>query len=286
VEEIKMPAYDNHGSRSNCRERGIALFFAIFALLLLTAITFSLIFLSNTESTVNSNYREEQVAYFAAKAGIEEARARMMASDPASINASLPIVAPTTTGLPTPGIVYIVNPAAAANSVHPWDNSVNSALFPDDELCHDGYGIAFGTVTAPDVRCATSGAGGLPAAATWYTSVNSSLPFNTTANALAYKWVRIAPKLNGTVEGPGTTATSLAYNVYSTVGTASTLVCWDGVAEHVLTMANCNAMSNANATYMTNVYTLTSLGVSPAGARRMVQAEVALNPTTPFPYGL
>ncbi len=50
-----MPAYDNHGGRSNCGERGIALFFAIFTLLLLTAITRSRsFFLSNTESTVNS----------------------------------------------------------------------------------------------------------------------------------------------------------------------------------------------------------------------------------------
>src|SRR5579863_7009437 len=100
---MKMPAYDNHGGRSNCGERGIALFFAIFTLLLLTAITFSLIFLSNTESTVNSNYREEQIAYFAAKAGVEEARARMMASDPNPI--TLPLTAPTAAG----GVIYVIN---------------------------------------------------------------------------------------------------------------------------------------------------------------------------------
>src|SRR5690348_6774647 len=67
------------------KERGVALFFSIFALLLLTAIGAALIFMASTETSVNSNYRQEQVAYLAAKAGIEEARARMMASDPKSI---------------------------------------------------------------------------------------------------------------------------------------------------------------------------------------------------------
>ncbi len=264
---------DNHKmGRSTSSERGIALFFAIFTLLLLTAITFSLVFMSNTETVVNSNYREEQIAYFAAKAGIEEARARLMASDPSPITPSL--TAPTAAG----GIIYLINNAGVANAVQPW---VATNAYPDDELCHDGYGLAGLTVVAPDVRCTTE-----PTSTTYYTTVASDIPFNGTSNALPYKWVRIAPKLNGTVEGPGTTATNTTYDVNSAVGTATTLVCWDGIKELVLTVANCNAMSNANATYMTNVYTITSLGVSPAGARRMVQAEVALNPTTPFPYGV
>ena len=259
-------------SQSKCRERGIALFFAIFALLLLSAIAVSLVFMANTETTVNANYREEQIAYFAAKAGIEEARARMMAADPNSI--ALPITAPTAAG----GVIYLINNAGVANAVQPW---VATNAYADDELCHDNYGLAGLTAQAPDIRCITE-----PSSATYYTTVNSALPFNGTANALPYKWVRIAPKLNGTVQGPGLTATDTHYNVNTAVGTSSTLVCWDGIKELVLTVANCNAMSNANATYMTNVYVLTSLGVSPAGARRMVQAEVALNPTAPFIYGL
>src|ERR1700675_3703985 len=89
--------------QSKCREPGIALFFAIFALLLLSAIALSLVFMANTETTVNANYREEQIAYFAAKAGIEEARARMMASDPNSI--TLPTAVPTNLN---GQIVYIV----------------------------------------------------------------------------------------------------------------------------------------------------------------------------------
>jgi hypothetical protein len=272
TKEILMLLNDGRSAPLQFRERGIALFFAIFALLLLTAITFSLVFLSNTESTVNSNYREEQVAYFAAKAGIEEARARMMASDPNFV--TLPITAPTAGG----GIIYLINNAGLANAVRPW---LATNAYPDDELCHDGYGLAGLNVVAADIRCATE-----PTSTTYYTTVASTIPYSGTSNALAYRWVRIAPKLNGSVQGPGTTITNTTYNVNASVGTASTLICWDGIKELVLTVANCNAMSNANATYMTNVYMITSLGVSPAGARRMVQAEVALNPTTPFPYGM
>jgi hypothetical protein len=76
------------------------------------------------------------MAYFAAKAGLEEARARMMQTDPNTINATgtaLPIVAPTNAN---GSVIYIVNPGATANSVQPW--SATNA-YADDELCHDGY---------------------------------------------------------------------------------------------------------------------------------------------------
>src|ERR1700681_4361885 len=111
----------------------------------------------------------------------------MMSADPNTINGAtpLPIVAPAITGLPTPGIIYIVNPGATANSVHPWDTAANSALFPDDELCHDSYGTTFGTIVAPDVRCDSTL---LPTGTAWYKSYNSSIPFNGTSSALPYKW--------------------------------------------------------------------------------------------------
>src|SRR5579864_8624229 len=108
-------------------ERGIAMFFSLFALLLLMAIAGTLTFMASIETSVNSNYREEQVAYFAAKAGLEEARARMMVSDPNSIYASLPTTTPTALG----GVIYIVNNAGVANAVQPW-NSANA--YADTEL--------------------------------------------------------------------------------------------------------------------------------------------------------
>src|SRR5258708_39588073 len=61
----------------NNQERGVALLFALFTLLLISAIAVSLVFMTNTETSVNSNYRMERVSAFAAKAGAEEARDRM-----------------------------------------------------------------------------------------------------------------------------------------------------------------------------------------------------------------
>jgi hypothetical protein len=265
------------------RQRGIALFFSIFALLLLTAIAAALIFMANTETSVNSNYRQEQTAYFAAKAGIEEARARMMPSDPNPI--ALPTVAPTNLN---GQITYIVNPVKGGTAVQPW-NAANQ--WADDELCHDYNGdAALGlTTVAPDVRCATVN---LPATAYLSPAPTSKLPYNGTngtGTPVPYKWVRLGPKLNGSLLGPGTTITNTAYDVNAGVGTGITPVCWDGVNEWVLTVATCQQMNSANATYMTNVYTLTALGVSsdaPNAARKVLQGEVALNPTASFPYGL
>jgi type IV pilus assembly PilX-like protein len=269
-------------------ESGVALFFSIFALLLLTALGAALMFVASTETSINSNYRQEQVAYFAAKAGIEEARARAMSADPNTLvvtgNAAQPLFDPAQVAAPTTSnymIYYIVNNGAgAATTVQPW-NSSNT--YYDDELCHDGYTSLGLTATAPGVRCAAT-----TISATTYVSYNSALPFNGTAGALPFKWVRIAPKVNGSVQylvGTGATATVSTYYVNSTAG-ASTLICWDGQEEVPLTAATCNLMLNAANAPMTNVYMMTALGVSPTGARKVVQAEVALTPTPPFPYGL
>src|SRR5258707_3988064 len=71
---------NNHANE----ERGIALFMAIFALLLLSAIAAGFMFLANTETMINSNYRQSQLAYFAARAGVQEARVRIMKGCPAN----------------------------------------------------------------------------------------------------------------------------------------------------------------------------------------------------------
>src|SRR5436305_2220447 len=63
-------------------ERGIALFMAIFALMLLSAIAAGFMYLANTETAVNANYRSGQQAYFAARAGLQEARLRIMKGNP------------------------------------------------------------------------------------------------------------------------------------------------------------------------------------------------------------
>jgi hypothetical protein len=311
-------------------ERGVALFFSIFALLLLTAIGATLVFMANTETSINSNFRQEQVAYFGAKAGIEEARARMMASDPNTMfgvgQASLTcpnlnppnplfdqcqIAAPGTSAVPM--VYYIVNPGAGP-AVQPW-NAGNA--FADDELCHDGY-LNLGLVAEPpDVRCPvaalTTTTAPTGAALTYNTT--SALPFSGTAGALPFKWVRISPKVNNSISylqsAPGAPiATAAPYSVNPNpfvvvnatnvaIGPA-TLICWDGQEEVPLTITagppaitKCSdlvaqAGPSAGAP-MTNVYLLTAMGVSSTtqnAARKMLQADVALQPMEPLKYGL
>ena len=261
--------------RSRKSEDGIAMLMALLALMILTAIAVGLVYMTNTETMVNSNYRSEQVAYFAAKSGVEEARDRMMLNQPGgyyfanAIPNPLPVLAPADGNQ---GVLYILNEGAQPGTVQPW---AAGNAYMDDELCHDGYtltGVPSGTsVPSPDVHCTSSQMPGGPA---WYQTTTSQLPFNGTAAALPFKWVRVALKLNGSVQN---------YLVNAGAGIpATTPVCWNGSTEVLLNAATCKAMAPSS----TPVYLVTTLAVSSTGARKMVQAEVALNPSSPFPYGM
>src|SRR5258708_25613861 len=67
-------------------EKGIALILSILALLLLSAIAVGMMYTSSTEASVNSNFKSEEVEYFAARAGVEEVRDRMLPYNPNTIN--------------------------------------------------------------------------------------------------------------------------------------------------------------------------------------------------------
>jgi len=263
-------------------QAGVALMMALLALMVLSAIAVGLVYMTNTESQVNSNYRSEQVAYFAAKAGIEEARDRMMLLPDTSYYLNSAGLAPTL--VPTdlnPGqILYILNEGNQANSIQPWDKN---NPYMDDELCHDGYtltGLPTGSqVPPPEIHCDTSQ---LPTNSGWYQKTGSRLPFNAPVNGgpvapLAYKWVRVAVKLNNSVQ---------KYPVNSSQP-ANALVCWNGSTEVALTSLSATAAScGALKPPLTQVYLITSLAVSSTGARKLLQADVALTPSVPLPYGL
>lgn len=250
-------------------EAGVAILLVLLALMVLSAIAVGLVYMTNTETKVNSNYRAEQVAYFAAKAGVEEARDRMMLNLPGNRyfvndpNNPLPTQVPTTAN---PGVLYLLNEGGQPGTVQPW---AAGNKYMDDELCHDGYALfSAGTVIPdPGVHCTD-----LPAGSAWYKQTTSQLPFSDTAAAVPFKWVRVALKLNGSIQN---------YQVNSGLP-LSTPVCWNGSREVVLTAATCQDLTPA----ATPVYLLTSLAVSSTGARKMVQADVALNPSSAFPYGL
>jgi Tfp pilus assembly protein PilV len=241
-------------------QQGIALLTVLLLLVLLSALALGLMYMSSTETLINSNFRTEQSYYFAAKAGMEELRDRMMASNAHSISAILSNVkVPNTSGT---GIYYMFNGTA----VNPWDAS---SQYFDSELCHDGY--AGLSAVASDLPCTSAYTG----TAYGTVSLGSQLLWNGTSAALPFKWVRLATKVNGSVPG---------HMVNSAMPSAN-LVCWNGVFEQVsANTTDCNGFTAANP-----VYLVTALAASSdvhRKMRKMVQGEIGLQPAAPFPYGL
>ena len=152
-------------ARSTIRKRrpeaGIALLVSIFVLLLISVIAIALIVASGTESSLAGNYRSATGVYYAALAGLEEARARLVPKNPNSFTNT------DAAFLPSPGIPlalgqvrYITNPVATEDVL---------AANPDSE-----YAAEFGSAPLPanvKTTASLSGAGGV--------------------QGPPYKWVRI-----------------------------------------------------------------------------------------------
>jgi hypothetical protein len=245
-------------------EQGVALLLALLALMLLSAIAAGMMFMSSTETSIGSNFKASETAYFAARAGIEEARERMV-SDPA-LMAALPLLPAQ---IPPAGLTAIY---VKQNNVADADitNVVASNMVADDELCHDF--ATYGGMTHPtttNTRCTS-----LPTAGWSYTPFLSTAPFSGGSGRLDYKWVRITLKADA----------SSPYSVDGLSGNANKQVCWNGVSEVVLPTgtATCSAMSPK----ALPVYLLTALAVTPSGARRMLQEEIAQTPGPTIPGGL
>src|SRR5260370_23929129 len=141
-------------------QRGAALLIAIFALLLVSVVAIALIVSSGNDTALASNYRTSTSAYYAAIAGVEEARGRLLPGNPNY----LPLPA---SPMPLTQVVYIINPTGG-EAVAP-NNTANPATYPDNEYQQEfGVDVAARAVTiVPSV----SPVGGLPPA--------------------SYKWVRI-----------------------------------------------------------------------------------------------
>jgi Tfp pilus assembly protein PilX len=255
------------------RQNGIALVSALLILVLLSAIAVGLVLTANTESAVNANYRQERALDFAARAGIEEVRDRMASASahtlvsptctPASACLAAAPVVPSTTNN---GILYVLGGKTPA-SVTPW--TLNT-VYTDDELCHDGYGLV--TSQSSDVHCSS-----VPTGSAWYASTNSTAPWAGTGAALAFQWVRVSWKLNGSIQGyPVNVVSCSQTGVGAGCGRA---VCYNGT--HEILLETGKTACSENTPTATPVYLLTSLALNTTtGARRMVQAEVALPPPT------
>ena len=254
-------------------QRGIAMLVALLSLVLLAAIGMGLMFMADTENSVNNNYRDSQKAYFAARAGAENVRLQLAGSgslNTAAANLTMPLAAAGT------GIIYVKNPTAG-EAIDPTSAAGATLVdnpYLDDQLCWEKYtGLAALTPGTAGPCGSNSQSSQLMSSSTAFSTI--TLPTSPGINgpdALPFKWVRITNKQN--LIGPlNKTVNGAALN--------GVQVCWDGGKEVTLPAGtpSCDALTpNAMP-----VWELTSLAVTPKvgqspGARRMVQMEVALNP--------
>ncbi len=183
-------------------ERGVALIIALLVLLLITAVGIGMIIMSNTETNVSSNFRDEQTAYFAAKAGIEEVRDRLRAG--AANSLLLPTtLASTLPGAPS-GILYVINPLGS-ETVAPW--LLAGSNYPDNEL-------------VKELNCT----GTAPTGAWWVPVSPTASTSYAAAPILQWKWVRVMEKIN-----KSDTGCTLVTSVDGT--TNGNRVCWTGKHE-------------------------------------------------------
>src|SRR5207253_2165795 len=144
-------------------------------LLLITAIAASMLMLTNTDTNISTNFRDEQTAFFAAKAGLEEVRDRLRIGAANSLNASLPGAADPSTAPPIPGqsggVLYVTN-SLNGETVAPW-NIQTATTYPDAEICVDML-----TINYPGAGCSSGGTiRPLPSSTVWYNTTTSSFTY-------------------------------------------------------------------------------------------------------------
>lgn len=263
---------DKHNLRH--KERGVALLIALLALLLISAVGLGMVYMSSTETSINSNYKDTQLAFFSMRGGLEEMRDRMRSNSiqpsPALTVPLVPAAMPGTAN----SIVYITNPSGSSDVVDP--KTFGNAYF-DDEFCHESFAGSGVTYSAPGTPCTSAGA---PPSTSVAPYVASMSPYTNTAASLKYKWARITMKQNGSFPNA---------LVDSTQG-ASSPVCWDAmrnqeVVASALGYADCNAARSAGLN-VSPAYLVTSMAVTPQGSRRIGQYEVAAFSITPPPSAL
>ena len=145
----------------------------MFAVLLVSLAAISLILSAGTESSLAGNYRSSASAYYAASAGLEEARGRLLSKNPDFFNNTVANFIPTagTPLLAVGQVRYVTNPVAAENVL---------AVYPDTQ-----YDTEFGA----GALAAATGAGNVKT----IPSVSTVTSGGTTYQGPLFKWVRINP---------------------------------------------------------------------------------------------
>lgn len=160
-------------TRRGRKDSGIALLISIFVLLLVCVVGIAMMVASGTETSLTGNYYSSTSAYYAALAGLEEGRGRLLPKNPAYLGsiAGLNYLPTDGTTLATGNVLYILNPLGS-ETVDPTDSS---SPYYDGEYTNE-----FGA--APT------------AIKTTLSASNLSSPFNTSGiQGPLYKWIRVNP---------------------------------------------------------------------------------------------
>ena len=250
-------------------QRGMSMVLALLVVLMLTGAGLGLMYMSITETGVNNNFRSTLQAYYASKAGLDEARDRLR-GNPNAIAAPRDSV--DMPGTSAASVIYIIN-SDGGTAVTPW---VANSKYVDDEFCHENF-VALGvTSSSPTIPCPT------PPTGAYYTSTNSTDPNTGTAAAVPYKWVRINLKQNAST-WPYCVDGVAGAGGCNTAALSAKPVCADGFGNETLLPAGAG---NCEAANMEPVYTLTSLAMTNTNARRITQQEIAAVSLPPLPGGL
>jgi hypothetical protein len=157
-------------------QSGVALLIAISALLLISVVAISLIVAAGMEASLSGNYRSSTSAYYAARAGLEEGRGRLLPTNPNYFNTTSPSFIPPMLALGQ--VRYVTNPVGTENVL---------ADYPDGE-----YASEFGTGPSPGTTQTIASVSPVAAAG---------------ISGAQYKWVRINPiteaSINLDVNGDG-----------------------------------------------------------------------------------
>lgn len=307
-------------NNKHTKEKGVALLLSILALMLLSAIAVSMMYMSSTESSVSANFKSEETQYFAARAGIEEARDRMIPGlapysinggtavfppCPGSPNCYLPTQLPAApNGAINPGqVVYLLQRGVTTDSLFNLASTTGCpkgqpGCMVDDELCHDYAMGAMAKSAQPNVRCTTlPGGNGNNNGSNWYSVPGlvgpgpvvggNGLPANSAGASVAPNWQVGANSNPLNWKWVRITLKANDSTPYCVDGTAPGVACAQGTIPVCWDGTSEKPLNAANCAAMATpsnpVYLVTALAVNTSGTRRLIQAELAQTPVNPTP---
>lgn len=224
-------------------ESGVALLIALIVLLLVSAVAVSLMMSTGTESSLASNYRSSTSAYYAAYAGIEEARGRLVPSNPNYFGNTVANFIPTG-GLTVnpPEVRYIIN-ALPGETVAP---TTAANKYFDNEYQQE-WGWSVTGATSQSVLSVSNAAG---------------------YQGPMFKWARITP---ATEQSLNLDVDSRALPLDNTIA-----LFYDPAHLNAAGAQDPSLIANAAPpTTAEQAYEITSLAVMPNGTKKMLQYVVS-----------